>query len=59
MRFGKILRFGHTRSNLSLDVFNLFNSAIISQASPLYTTWLAPQAVVAPRLLKVSLTFDF
>ncbi len=26
MRIGKILRFGRTRSNLSLDVVNLFNS---------------------------------
>jgi hypothetical protein len=59
MRIGKILRFAQTRSNISLDIFNLFNSAVISQASPLYATWLAPQAVVAPRLLKVSVTFDF
>jgi hypothetical protein len=59
MRIGKILRFANTRSNISLDIFNLFNSAVISQASPLYATWLAPQAVVAPRLLKISLTFDF
>jgi hypothetical protein len=59
LRLGKILRLGHTRSNLSLDIFNLFNSAVISQASPVYVTWLAPQAVVAPRLLKVSWTFDF
>ena len=26
MRIGKILRFGRTRSNLSLDIVNLFNS---------------------------------
>jgi hypothetical protein len=59
LRIGKILRFGHTRSNLSLDIFNLFNSDTISAASATYATWLAPTAVVAPRLLKVSLTFDF
>jgi hypothetical protein len=59
LRIGKILRFGHTRSNLSLDIFNLFNSDVISAASATYATWLAPTAVVAPRLLKVSLTFDF
>jgi hypothetical protein len=59
VRFGKILRFGHTRSNLSLDIFNMFNSDVVSAASATYATWLAPSAVVAPRLLKVSWTFDF
>jgi hypothetical protein len=32
---------------------------VVSGASASYTTWLAPSAVVAPRLLKVSWTFDF
>jgi hypothetical protein len=59
LRLGKLLRIAHTRANVSLDIFNLFNSAVISQASPIYATWLAPQAVVAPRLFKVSVTFDF
>ncbi len=26
MRFGKILRFGRTRTNVALDLYNLFNS---------------------------------
>jgi hypothetical protein len=59
LRFGKIIRLGQTRSNLSLDVFNLFNSDVVSGASTTYTTWLAPNSVVAPRLLKVSWTLDF
>jgi len=59
VRLGKILRFGRTRSNLSLDIFNMFNSDVVSAASATYATWLAPTAVVAPRLLKVSWTFDF
>jgi hypothetical protein len=58
-RFGKILRFGHTRANVSLDLFNVFNSATVSGASATYSTWLAPTSVVAPRLAKVSLTYDF
>ena len=44
---------------LSLDLFNVLNSDTISNASATYSTWLAPTAVVAPRLMKVSLTFDF
>ena len=59
LRLGKILRLAKTRSNISLDIFNITNSAVVSAASSSYATWLAPTAVVAPRLLKVSWTFDF
>ena len=58
-RLGKILRVGRTRSMVSLDIFNVLNSDTVSNASATYTTWLAPTAVVAPRLLKVSVTYDF
>jgi len=58
-RFGKIVRFAQRRAVVSLDLFNVLNSDTIATASSVYATWLAPQAVVAPRLMKVSLTFDF
>ena len=59
MRFGKIVKFGQRRAVASLDLFNVLNADTIANASSTYTTWLAPAAVVAPRLMKVSLTFDF
>ena len=59
VRLGKVLRFSQRRAVVSLDLFNVLNSDTISTASAIYTTWLAPQAVVAPRLAKISLTFDF
>jgi hypothetical protein len=60
VRFGKVLRFGQSRrSVISLDLFNLLNSDVLSGASATYATWLAPTAVVAPRLAKISMTFDF
>jgi len=59
VRLGKVLRFSQRRAVVSLDLFNVLNSDTISTASAVYTTWLAPQAVVAPRLAKISLTFDF
>jgi hypothetical protein len=60
LRLGKVVRFSNRRAVLSLDLFNLLNDNTISNASSAYnTSWLAPQAVVAPRLAKVSLTFDF
>jgi hypothetical protein len=58
-RIGKIIRAGRTRSVISLDLFNVLNADTISSASSTYSTWLAPQAVVAPRLMKVSMTVDF
>jgi hypothetical protein len=58
-RFGKIIRFANRRSMVSLDLFNVLNADTVSNASATYATWLAPGAVVAPRLMKVSVTFDF
>ncbi|HKE85594.1 MAG TPA: carboxypeptidase-like regulatory domain-containing protein [Vicinamibacterales bacterium] len=58
-RFGKVVRFAQRRAVVSLDLFNVLNADTIALASSTYATWLAPQAVVAPRLMKVSLTFDF
>jgi hypothetical protein len=59
LRLGKILRYGRTRANVSLDLYNVFNKGTISGASATYSTWLAPTSVISPRLMKVSLTFDF
>ncbi len=61
LRLGKIIRLAKTRSNLSLDIYNVFNSDVLSGLNNTYTanTWLAPTSVVPPRLLKVSWTFDF
>ena len=59
LRLGKILRYGRTRANISLDLYNLFNKSTITGASFAYSTWLAPSSVIAPRLVKVSVTFDF
>jgi len=59
LRLGKIIRAGRTRSNLSLDIYNVFNSDVLSGLNAAYSAWLAPTSVVPPRLLKVSWTFDF
>ena len=59
LRLGKNIRMGSRRAQISLDMFNILNSDTISNASSTYTTWLAPLAVVAPRLFKVTTTFDF
>ena len=50
---------GRTRAVASLDLFNLLNVNTLTNGSTTYSTWLAPVNVVAPRLMKVSVTFDF
>jgi len=60
MRLGKVLRFQNRKAVVSLDLFNILNDNTISWALFGYNTqWLSPLTVVAPRLAKVSLTFDF
>jgi hypothetical protein len=59
VRFGKVLRMARTRAVVGLDLFNLFNVNTLTNASATYSSWLAPSSVVPPRLMKVTVTFDF
>ena len=59
LRFGKVLRFGTTRSIVSADLFNVFNSSIVTNESRNLTNFEQPLAVIGARLLKVSWQFDF
>jgi hypothetical protein len=55
MRIGKILRFGRTRSNLSLDIINMFNSNDnLAYQTLLSPTWPAPTQVLLPRIFRVN-----
>jgi hypothetical protein len=60
MRIGKILRFGRTRSNVGLDIVNLFNSNDnLAYGTLLSPTWPAPTQVLLPRIFRVNLAVDF
>jgi len=59
LRFGKLLRFDRLRASINFDLYNALNSNATLGVNQAYATWLAPQGIIAPRLLKVSLTFDF
>jgi hypothetical protein len=59
LRLGKNVRFGSRRAVVSLDIFNVLNSDTVSAVSATYATWLAPSNVIAPRLMKGTVTFDF
>jgi hypothetical protein len=63
-RVSKILRFGNTRTNVGVDLFNLFNTGAPYQYFQNYDptrpqTWLQPTSLVAARFAKLSVQFDF
>jgi hypothetical protein len=60
LRIGKNLRSGRTRTNLALDVVNLFNSNDNLAYTPLFNaTWPTPTTVLLPRIFRVNATVDF
>ncbi len=62
LRISKILRFGRTRTNVGIDIFNLLNSAAVLTYNQTFVpgrSWLAPTSVLTPRFVKTSATIDF
>jgi hypothetical protein len=62
LRIGKNLRFGGTRTLVSLDIFNLFNSNtpdVYQQSYSNPATYLNPLSITVARLFKISAQVDF
>ncbi len=69
MRIAKILRFGRTRMDAGLDLYNLFNTNYATGFENSYQfsagntgrggTWNNPTQVVTPRFVRLNFTFDF
>ena len=60
LRFGKILKYGRTRTQLNLDVYNLFNSNTTEVYQRNYgPTYLNPLSIMSARFFKISGQFDF
>jgi hypothetical protein len=69
MRVSKILRFGRTRANVGIDLYNLFNSNTgtfqnaTTGFNPNYgtdgSTYLRPNAILNPRFVRFNATIDF
>ena len=62
IRIGKVLRYGRTRANLGVDIFNVLNSAAglsYNQAFIPGGAWLTPTSVMTARFAKLSAQFDF
>ena len=65
VRLGKNLRFGPTRTNVAIDVYNVFNSNAGTAYNQTYdpvtngATWLSPTMVLNPRFARFNVTFEF
>jgi hypothetical protein len=59
LRFGKVLRVGRHRSIVSVDLFNATNSNAVLTANQNFGAWLAPTAILNPRVVKVTVQYDF
>jgi hypothetical protein len=60
IRLAKILRFGRTRTQVGLDVYNVTNSSAIQTYNQTYgARYLTPTLVLPARFAKVSAQFDF
>ncbi len=59
-RVAKILRFGRTRTQIGMDVYNLTNSSAIQTYNQTYgARYLTPTLVLPARFAKLSAQFDF
>jgi hypothetical protein len=63
MRFTKILRFGRLRTNVGVDLYNLFNANTGTSFNQNFgtdgSTWLRPNAILNPRYVRFNATVDF
>jgi hypothetical protein len=70
LRFGKILRYGNSRTMINFDVYNLFNANTTEVFQRSYTpptppgatprsTYLDPLQIMSARFFKISAQFDF
>lgn len=61
-RAGKVFRFGRTRTQISLDLYNLLNTDAVqayNQAFVVNGSWLTPTGILAARFAKITAQLDF
>jgi hypothetical protein len=69
MRFAKIFRFGRTRTDVGVDVNNLFNTnyatgfnttyVYITDNTPRPSGWSTPTSIYNPRFVRLNFTVNF
>jgi hypothetical protein len=62
LRLAKILKWGGTRTQVGLDLYNVLNSSAVlgyNQAYIASGAWLTPNSIITSRFMKISAQFDF
>ena len=64
MRFAKVFRFGRTRTDVGVDLWNLFNTNYATGYEGTFTTatdstWGRPNAIYPPRFVRLNFTVNF
>ncbi|MBI4263933.1 MAG: TonB-dependent receptor [Acidobacteria bacterium] len=59
LRFGKVLRFGRSRSVVSLDLYNTLNNDAVLSVNENFASWMRPQQILNARMAKISVQFDW
>jgi hypothetical protein len=66
MRFAKVLRFGRTRTDVGVDLWNLLNTNYTTTYEDTYSfteanggTWSQPTAIYPPRFIRLNFTVNF
>jgi hypothetical protein len=61
LRVAKIFRYGRTRTQIGVDVYNLTNTDVVTSYNERFTStsWLTPTGIQPARYAKISAQFDF
>ncbi len=61
MRVAKVFRFGRTRAQVGVDLYNLLNNDAVTAYNNGYSTasWLTPTTILAARYARVNMQLDF
>jgi hypothetical protein len=63
MRFAKVLRFGRTRTDVGVDLWNVFNTNYATGFEDTFVvgsdTWATPESIYPPRFVRLNFTVNF
>jgi hypothetical protein len=59
LRVAKILRFGRTRLNAGIDIYNAFNSSAPLTVNNAFGAWQQPTEILLARFVKLNIQMDF